>query len=298
MESTHEPQQGGYKKIDIAQLLHTHKPGIARFVPKWLVRSLSRLLHVDELNGFLGAHYTDEPFQFIHEAGKFLELSLQVTGEERLAQYVDKRSILVANHPLGGPESMLLMELAGTYSPQAKMISRTVVMDALVPIAPLLIPIPTPENHALAHTFKQAFKGDDPIVLFPAGYCSRPLSNGVLFDYVWFSTFVKMAKRYGRPIVPVHIDGSNSKKFYRLSSLRRRLGIKASLESLYLIDEMFKQRGKVVAMTVGFPIDPAVLDDSETDEAWADKIRNHVYLLGKDPQAHFDPRKAPVLPLK
>jgi len=291
-------QPGGYKQIDIAQLLRTHKSGIARFVPKWLIRALSRLLHVDELNGFLEAHYADEPFQFIHEAGKFLELSLQVTGEERLAQYVDKRPILVANHPLGGPESLLLMELVGTYAPQAKMISRTVVMDALAPLAPVLIPIPTPEKRALAHAFKQAFAGDDPIVLFPAGYCSRPLSTGVLFDYVWFPTFVKMAKKYGRPIVPVHIDGSNSRKFYRLSSLRRHLGIKMSLESLYLIDEMFKQRGKVVAMTVGHPIDPAVLGDADTDEMWADKIRNHVYLLGKDPQAQFDPRKAPVLPLK
>jgi 1-acyl-sn-glycerol-3-phosphate acyltransferase len=297
MESTQVAQPGGFRQIDIAQLLRTHKSRIARFVPKWLIRVLSRLLHVDELNEFLGAHYTDEPFQFIHEAGKFLELSLQVIGEERLEHALGKRAIVVANHPLGGPESLLLMERVGTYSPQAKMISRTVVMDALAPIAPLLIPIPTPENHALAHTFKQAFKGDDPIVLFPAGYCSRPLSNGVLFDYVWFPTFVKMAKRYGRPIVPVHIDGSNSRKFYRLSSLRRHLGIKASLESLYLIDEMFKQRGKVITMTVGYPIDPAVLDDAETDERWADKIRNHVLLLGKDPQVAFDPRREPVLPL-
>ncbi len=233
-----------------------------------------------------------------HEAGKFLQLSLQVTGEEHLVQYVDKQSILVANHPLGGPESLLLMEIAGTYPPQAKMISRTVVADALVPLAPLLIPIPTPENRALAHTSKQVFAGDEPIVSFPAGYSSRPLSNGVLSDYVWFPTFMKMAKRHGRPIVPVHIDGSNSRKFYRLGSLGRRLGIKASLESLYLPDEMFKQRGKVVAMTVGYPIDPAVLDDSATDENWTDKIRNHVHLLGKDPQARFDPRKAPILPLR
>ncbi|MGE0073852.1 MAG: hypothetical protein AB7S52_01340 [Sphaerochaetaceae bacterium] len=91
MESTHEPQQGGYKKIDIAQLLHTHKPGIARFVPKWLVRSLSRLLHVDELNGFLGAHYTDEPFQFIHEADK-IRSHVYLLGKDPQAHFDPRKA--------------------------------------------------------------------------------------------------------------------------------------------------------------------------------------------------------------
>jgi len=90
----------------------------------------------------------------------------------------------------------------------------------------------------------------------------------------------------------------NSRKFYRLSGLRRGLGIKASIESLYLVDEMVKQRGKSLTMTIGMPIAPEALDRSVTDQDWADRVRQYVYELGRNPALCFDPGLPATLPLR
>jgi len=96
------------------------------------------------------------------------------------------------------------------------------------------------------------------------------------------------ARRHHRDVVPVHIDGANSRFFYNLARLRRWSGIGFNVEMLYLVDEMFKQRGRTITLTFGRPIrweslSAAGMDDWKTAAA----IRRHVYRLGTDPEAGF-----------
>ena len=188
------------------------------------------------------------------------------------------------------------MEVVANESSEVRMVTKSVI-TALQPLEPILTPIPKRGLRSACEEFKHDFEGDYPIVMFPAGYCSRPLSSGHLFDFQWYPTFLKMARRTKRPIVPIHIDGENSQRFYRLSSLRRRLRIKTSLESLLLPDEMFHQRGKVVTLSVGQLIHPEQLSRETSDWHWADVIRNYVYTLGNQSQLSFNPQAIPVLPL-
>lgn len=296
MEQQSEDRQTGYRRIELGKLLKEYKPSAARWVPRWLIRSLERLLHLDEINDLLAGHFADEPMEFVHAVNSFLGISMEMYGEDRLVSSIHDRPIFVANHPLGGPESLVLLEAVGKLGADVRMVAKS-VLTAVKPLAPLLTPIPTRAVRSSCDDFKSDFSSDIPIVMFPAGYCSRPLSNGDIFDYQWFPTCVKMARRTGRPIIPIHIAGENSKRFYRWSALRRRLGIKTSLESLLLPDEMFKQKGKVVRLTVGNRIDTRLLTDANSDWYWADVLRNHVFALGKSPDVPFDPEAKPMLPL-
>jgi len=161
----------------------------------------------------------------------------------------------------------------------------------------LLAPVPQSNGRAFPKALLQAFANDQPLLLFPAGYCSRPLSFGEVYDFVWFKTFTKVAHKYGRPIIPVHIDGANSRRFYRLSALRRFFHIKPSLESVYLVDEMVQQRGRKLTMTIGQLIEPELLTCDVPDQEWTDRIRQYVYQLGCDPDLGFDPTIPATLPL-
>lgn len=290
------PNTSGFTRIDIGNLLKSHFPKISPFVPRWTIRNLERLLHIGEINDFLEAHFQDDPREFVRQCVLYFELTGTVRGQQYLEDAASNRPVIVANHPLGGPESLVLMDVLASYAPEVRMVTKGIIGE-IKPLQPLLVPIPKKHDRSSVERFKTAFASDHPIIIFPAGYCSRVLSNGEIFDFAWHPTFVKMARKFDRPVLPVHISGANSKKFYRISAWRRALHIKTSLESLYLPDEMYKQRGNSLVLTFGHPITPDALVHDIPDNSLADRIRNHVFRLGKMPSACFDCDVEPLLPL-
>jgi putative hemolysin len=132
------------------------------------------------------------------------------------------------------------------------------------------------ENLAL---FDQTFASDKAILYFPAGLVSRKQPGGVIKDLEWKKTFISKAKKFQRDILPVYISGRNSNFFYNLANLRRKLGINANIEMLYLVDEMFRQRNKTIEVTFGEVIPYSGFDKSRTDTQWASWLRDMVYSL-------------------
>lgn len=90
-----------------------------------------------------------------------------------------------------------------------------------------------------------------------------------------------------RDIIPCHIDGHNSNRFYNISNLRNTLGIKSNIEMLLLVDEMYKQKNKNLTITFGRPIPFSIFSKSFSDVEWAQRVKNHVYDLEKDPSIEF-----------
>lgn len=103
----------------------------------------------------------------------------------------------------------------------------------------------------------------------------------VIRDLDWKKTFISKAKKHKKPIVPVHISGRLSKKFYRVAKIRKFFGIKINIEMLLLAQEMMKQRGKTITITYGKPIYPEHLDKSKNDDDWAYEVKSNVYNLVK-----------------
>ena len=75
------------------------------------------------------------------------------------------------------------------------------------------------------------------------------------------------------------MDGRNSNWFYNLANFRTRLGIKANLEMLYLVDETYKQYNKTIHLVIGDPISWETFDRSKPDLEWAALVRDKVYEL-------------------
>ena len=120
------------------------------------------------------------------------------------------------------------------------------------------------------------FLSEDAILFFPAGLVSRK-QNGLIRDLEWKKSFVTQAIDHDRQIVPVFIEGENSKFFYRFANFRKRIGIKANIEMIFLPDEMFKQRGHTVKIHFGKPFESSILDNTKSHRAWASLIKKYVY---------------------
>ena len=84
-----------------------------------------------------------------------------------------------------------------------------------------------------------------------------------------------------RDIVPVHCEGRLSNFFYNLSNTRKRLGVKANLEMLYLVDEMFKQAGNNFNIRFGKPISYKLLKELPLRDA-VEYVRKASYALADE----------------
>ena len=51
---------------------------------------------------------------------------------------------------------------------------------------------------------------------------------------------------------------------------------------LFLVDELFKQSGNEIIITVGEPVPYTTFDRTKTDLQWAEAIKDKVEVLSKD----------------
>jgi putative hemolysin len=123
-------------------------------------------------------------------------------------------------------------------------------------------------------------------VIFPSGLVSRK-KRGIIQDLEWRKTFVTKAKKYNKPIYPVYISGQNSNRFYKIAKWRSFFAIKINLEMFFLVDEMFKQKGNTIEITMGRLIEPKFLDSKKNDSEWAQVIKNYVYNIQNNINLEF-----------
>ena len=150
----------------------------------------------------------------------------------------------------------------------------------LTHIRELFIPINKHGRQALeaARQIENSYASDMQLLTFPAGLVSRKI-KGQIMDLPWQKSFIVKARKHKRDIIPIHFSGSNSAFFYRLSKLRKFLGIKANLEMLYLADETYQHRNKHFTITIGKPIPYTTFDTGKDPMQWAKWVKQQTYLL-------------------
>jgi len=211
---------------------------------------------------------------------KFFNLTIEVIGEEKLPD--DGRYIFAANHPWGGLDGHIVMVILGKKYGKDKY--KCLVNDILMNLKNLhgvFIPVNKhgKQDSMLAEKLDTAFKSETQILTFPSGLVSRKI-KGQVMDLAWKKSFINKAKQYQRDIIPIHMEGANTKFFHRLYRFRKAIGIKANIEMLYLIDETNRHRGKHITVTIGEPIPWQTFDKSKRPLAWAKWVKDKVYKMG------------------
>jgi putative hemolysin len=240
-------------EISVAGVLRAKAPRLARWIPRGLVRRLSRTIHEDEINYILANYDTGDPMEFLRRFFAHVGVSYEAVGLDELPR--DGRYIFASNHPFGGMDGMMLAERIGSHFGDVRVIVNDILMY-LDPLKGIFVPVNKSgaQRGAYAVAFNEAFAGPAPVLTFPAGLCSRCGADGVVADLEWRSNFVKRAVQTDRLIVPVYVEGQLSKRFYRWARWRKRLGIKGNIEQIFLPDEMFRQKGQHFRLIFGKPV--------------------------------------------
>jgi putative hemolysin len=282
-EATHKKN---FKPINIKDLFMDKNPALARWIPAFVYRLLSRMLRIDFMNDpILYHHGYKKDVDFARASIEAFNVSLDVAGRANLPQ--GGRYIFVAHHPLGGFDGMLIIsELSRTY-PNLKVL----VNDLLTNVKNMdgiFVPINKHGAQAMENVRRitEIFESDLQVMSFPAGLVSRR-RKGIIRDTQWQKSIITKARQSKRDIVPLHVSGRCSNFFYNLANLRRFLGIKANLEMFFLPNESYKHRNKHFVITFGKPIPWETFDKRFTPLDWAQKVKDHVYLLPDNPEMGF-----------
>lgn len=272
------------KIIDVEHVIRSKNKKLAKALPKFVLNYLKRIIHQDEVNAVLTRVKGMSATEFLETIVKEFEIKIELHGLENVPK--DGRFIMASNHPLGGMDGIVFMHSMISSGMKIKMILNDLLMNI-----ENLKSIGTPINKHGSNTGNQGVLNDDllsdaTILIFPAGLVSRK-TKGVIKDLDWKKTFISLSKKYERDIIPVYIDGKNSNFFYNLANIRKKLGIKANIEMLYLADEFFKHKGNTLHFYFGKPIPYSTFDKSKKDQVWASEVKEHVYLLPDDYNRNF-----------
>ena len=267
--------------IDVDRILKEKASKHYKYIPRFIISYLKKIVHQDELNVFLKEMEGIEGVDFLEGCVSFLDMELQVEGLENLP--TDGLYTFVSNHPLGGQDGVALGYILGKkFNGEVKYLVNDLLMN-LTGLAPLCIPINKTgkQSRDFPRMVETGFASDNQLIMFPAGICSRRI-NGKIQDLPWSKTFVTKSVQTKRDVVPIHFGGSNSKFFYNLSKVCSFLGIKFNIAMLYLADEMFKNKHKSFRVVFGKPIPWQTFDSSKKPQEWAQEVRKKVYQLTKE----------------
>jgi len=265
------------KFIDVAKVLKEKAPGLNKWLPGFVKNYLKRKLHEDEINVIMhqlkDVYGLDFNNQGLHLLGAKVEA---VNGHN-----VPKTGgiILAANHPLGGLDGMAFVKAIGEQRKDVHFVVNDVLKN-LKNYGDVFIGVNKIKSasHSSLRSIENVLMTDETVGFFPAGLVSRKQDDGRIYDLDWKKSFVTQALDHERLIVPVFIEGENSKFFYNFARFREKIGIKFNIEMLFLPDEMFKQKGKTIKVHFGKAFDPnKVLDKSKKHKGWADHIKQYIY---------------------
>ena len=263
--------------LDIEQVIKSKAGKKAKYIPKFVINWFKNFMHLDYINDYLKEGYVG--VEFCENCLKYLGVEIEVIGRENLPKD-GRRYTFVSNHPLGAIDGVTLGAIIGReYDGKIKYFLNDLLMN-LTGMAPLGIPVNKLGGQArnLSRLVNEVYESDNQVLVFPAGLCSRVI-DGKIQDIEWGKSFIRKSKDTGRDVVPVHFEGENSKRFYKIASWQKKLGLKFNFAMMLLPDEMYRSAGRKYRITIGKPISADTFDKTKTDFEWAQDVRAHVYNL-------------------
>lgn len=187
-------------------------------------------------------------------------LRIKITTPDEQLAHIPKTGpvVLVANHPHGMVDGMVMAELISRRRLDYKILTRSLLTDIDTVAGQFLIPVPFPHHPdaqekmvemrraAMAHLEKGGL-----IALFPSGVVATSDSLfGPVIEREWNVFTAKMIRKSGATVVPCYFPGANS-RMYQIAHQ-----VSATLRQSLLIHEIVRSRGKPVKPVLAAPLDP------------------------------------------
>ena len=187
--------------------------------------------------------------------------------------------VIVANHPLGGLEGMILAHHFLQHRPDLKVVTNKLLLR-FPEFRQLFIGVDIlgrqRDNRQSLRDLNDHVSGGGAVLIFPAGTVGKlNWRNERVDDTEWHTTAAKIALRHDAWCLPVHVEGRNSRLFYASAWIHKRL------RTLLLPRAMLERTTRPINITVGRPLKLSEAGLSSARAA-TDYLRVTTELIGHD----------------
>lgn len=238
------------------------------------------IMRLNKINKLYSDAYNDDPQEFLERLIDELGVTVEVNEEDLQKIPATGGFITVSNHPFGGLDGIILIQLLSRIRPDYKVMANF-LLKKIVPIKDYFLGVNPFENLkdvSSAGGLKEALRHlseGKPLGLFPAGEVSayQADSNSVV-DKEWSGSMLKLIRKANVPVIPIYFKGSNSLLFQMLGLIH------PLLRTVKLPSELLNKKNRVIRLRIGSPISVET-QNSFTDLGQYGKfLRAKTYLLG------------------
>jgi putative hemolysin len=243
---------------------------------------LERILSVDKIRSVYDSiPGCRDPFQFLEYTLDRLHIDHTLDDEARRAIPLSGPVIVVANHPFGGIDGMILASALSSVRRDIKILVNY-FLENIEELNPLFFPV-DPFNHNGAtsrniEAIRKAIhwvKTGRMLVVLPAGEVSHfSLKHRRVEDPAWNTTVGRLVQLTEAPVLPVYFRGRNSALF-QIAGLAHPL-----LRTAMLPRETLKKGGSQVEFKIGRLIPYKTLGRFQDASKLTEYLRFRTYLLG------------------
>lgn len=268
------------KDLSKATRIHEDSPLLS------LISSFSGIGKVNKLYDSLLPY---SGLEFVEKLFETLDIDVEIDPRDLEKIPANGPFIVVANHPFGAIDGMMLLKVFGAVRPDFKVLANFLlqhvepIKEYFLAVNPFESKSQTYSNLSGLKKAREHLSNGHPLALFPAGEVSSfQIDTRTISDRQWQQPALKIIRNSRVPVVPVFFDGNNSRLFQLLGMVH------PSLRTLRLPAEMMKKKGEKVKMRIGKPILPSDTKSFQTLEQFGRFLRAKTYSLGSSLEIRKD----------
>lgn len=249
-----------------------------------LKRPLEKVLGLDALNDVYDLIRESDVGDFVTAALAVLGVTIEVAPED-LARIPEKGAVaVVANHPFGGIEGLVLAAILKRVRPDVKVMANY-MLERIPEMRELIIPVdPFGSERAASRNIRplrdcvQWLDAGSALGVFPSGEVSHLTKDLQVEDPAWSPTIARLVRKRGVPVLPVHFEGQNGALFQLAGLLHPRL------RTAMLPRELKRCANRTIKVRIGKLIPASTYATYETDRELVDYMRLRTYVLKNRPR--------------
>jgi putative hemolysin len=247
--------------------------------------ALEKMFGLDQLNDIYHRSVAqNNPFYFAQCVLNAMNVDYSISEQDLARIPVNGKIVVVANHPFGGIEGIIMGAILQSVRPDVKIMANY-LLSAIPEMRDLFIFVDPFGGQSAARAnlagMKQTIswlKENQMLGVFPAGEVSHfKFGSRKISDPQWSDTIAKIIRKTESPVLPMFFKGSNRLAFQIAGLIHPRL------RTALLPRELINKGGTAIEVRVGNSIPFSKLKKLDSDEALTEYLRHRTYMLENRP---------------
>jgi len=224
--------------------------------PKILFKDFSQVLldytGTKKANKIFNEIEAKHSLEYVDALLEKLNIAFEINAEDESKILQNGAFILIANHPFGLIDGLLLLKILKKVRPDFKLVvedvlsSLSALQDDIISRNPIEKELSIPLGFKGVSEIFERLENGNPVGFFPSENVSAYQSNsGIIEDGIWSNQIMKLIMNAEVPVLPVYFDGNNSLAYHLMGMLS------TGLKNAKLPSELFNKNNQIIKIRIG-----------------------------------------------